>query len=660
MLGYKNRVFNDFYEFFMISQQICKDKLLLNISKISLVTALTSLNLGAVLFFVSIVYNKYVSVASYSRMRLLYIIGVVLILPLILFSQWIVSRAESWVFPRTFPDIRTRKILAIFWVTAICFLIYQNNFLFFPIPPIFHNEYWFLILLFGIPFVILFFIACLHTGFNKIKRAFYYFLILQIGFLVLALFIAYVFWSPSPWMSVNFNAAFSSVVQAVHMKLPLVDYYAQYGYYSKFLSFIFLIVPLTLTSYSVVSALLCIAVFVFLFFGMRNVVSNPFIRVAALMACFYALFYYEGMPYWANLPIRLIFPSLVFWLISEYNLNQSDKLYYLIFCIVTLAIAWNVDTGVVLFFSWLFFSSYMKFINFGQRSSIKPISQVWLTGFLFLAAMLVLYGVATWIMRGVFPDYANIFIFQDLFFNLGIMSFSMKALDSWSLVILVYIAGFVYGLSVVAQTGRHNDCYKNAPTIMFLCFIGAGFFSYFVMRSYPPTIFVVCWPAIIILAIFADVMVRLNRRFIAFLAILPLIFWSLTSSMNSLPPYSIHISVRERQYLAQLSSQRAWIKSLGLEKKEVVILSDNSGIFYMDSDSNSPILIPGSTEILSEVFVKRIVQYIENRKNTSRLILDKSMVYYSNPLFHDVRKLSALAVVTKKSPDGVLTFFEFK
>jgi hypothetical protein len=632
----------------------------LDLNKISLLTLLSSLGLIVILYIVNRFYiYSHASVNPYQLMRLLYVVGLILILPLILSSQWVLSRIECFVFPRAFPAARVKKILAVFWIALITYLVVQQNFMFLPVDSIFFSKYYLSFIVLG--FLLIY--CCLSTRPSKIKTYVYYALILLSIFVLMALFgqnALWIYYSPSVLFSSNFNAVFSSVVQASHQKLPLVDYYAQYGYYSLFLSFIFQLIPLTLRNYTLVMSTLVVMIFAFLFLGLRNVIANYFIRFVGLMACVYALFLVGGV-YWANLPVRYFFPSFVFYLVSQYNLTRSVKLYYFIFLIVTLSVAWNLDTGAVLFFSWLFILSYIKLTASNLKFPMRPLLKIWMTGFVYVCVMLGLFATYTWLEKGVLPDYSHIFIFQHLFFGLGIMSLPLKSLDTWSLVILIYIVGFIYGLSV-ARTETNEALHNRAAIIVFLCCMGSGFFSYFIMRSYPTNIFVVCWPAVILLAIFSDSMVKADRP-LAFFSLLPLILWALSAMAMILPSSLLPLFRQLPQIVGQdlivLSAQREWVKSLGLEKKNVIILSEKSGIFYMDSHAINPVFIPGATEILSPIFVSRIVEYAKNSKVSGFLLVDIKMTYYTHPLFDELRNLYALLPVVKKSSDGELILFSF-
>lgn len=643
----------------MFSKLICHNSLQIDLNRVSIVTTLTILILSVFLVFVSTVYQQ-IYANPYLQVRFLYISGIILILPLIWFSMWAVSKMENMFSSNFFQSNKLKRSLIIFWSVVIGFLITKNNFLFFPIFIIANSRYCIWLLFFGIIFTTF----CLRNKFGKIERTFYYFLILLVILLAYKLFFDYIFWfdHPNKWMLINFNATLSSIVQANHGMLPLVDYYAQYGYYSQFISFFFHYIPLNLTSYSIFMASLSIAIFVFLFLGIKNLLTNRFIHTATIISCFYILYYSVYIPYWANIPIRLFFPSLVFWLVTQYNLTKNSVLYYLIFFLATISIAWNMDTGFVLFFSWLCFISYIKLCDSCSKLNIGNVFKMWFTGFIFLCAMTLFYATETFLTRGVLPDYTKLFIFQDLFFGQGIVNVPMKAVDSWCLIILIYIVGFVYGLS-----GRKNNfCDKNTPIVMFLSFMGTGIFSYFIMRSYSTNIFIVSWPAVIILAIFADKMVKTNRRFIAFFILIPLISLSLSAISNAvskvLPSLNFTNFVHHipKQEWSQILFQREWIKSLGLQKKNVIILSDNSGIFYLDSGSINPVATPGATEIFSELFVNRIEKYMDSGKASGFILVDMKMVYYSSTLFDGVRnRLKGLSPIST-SPDGALMLFPLK
>ncbi len=83
----------------------------------------------------------------------------------------------------------------------------------------------------------------------------------------------------------------------------------------------------------------------------------------------------------------------------------------------------------------------------------------------------------------------------------------------WNMVILIYIAGLSYGIKVLFD--RNTD--RTIKSIVFLSILGLGIFSYFQSRSYDGNLFAVCYPAILILTIFMDKLLRQKVcfRFIA-------------------------------------------------------------------------------------------------------------------------------------------------
>lgn len=609
---------------------------------------LTVLSLALILSIYKFTGHK--ASSQYRQVKTLYLLGVALILPLIFISYLLLENVNRIIFLDYFIS---KKTVTFFWITFVIFLCSRKNFLLLPTKAVISSQYGILLLLFGIELIL----CCLNMGNHKLNKIFFCVLI-TVTFIMLFLIFRANFQticSEGTWNWINFNTVFSSVVQASVGQLPLVDYYAQYGYYSLFLKSIFNLIPLTVLNFTWIMAILTYAVFLFLYKGLRTVIINRFICVTAFIACMYALLIYRDyMVYWAYLPVRLIFPACVFWLVCLYNLNRNSKLYHLIFILATLSIAWNVDTGIVLLGSWVLFLGYIK-LSVTKKIIMKDIVKILITGFLYISVMLIIYAIYAHAIKGMWPEYQKIFIFQQMFFGQGIVSLPIKVFDTWTLVILIYICGLGYSFSTLFEKSKQKPN-QDAALIMFLSIMGIGFFSYFIMRSYVTNIFVVSWPSFVILAIFAD---RMNFifRLAAFFSILPLIFLSLNAiSLTSMPADLSLLSVPKGH---GLRDQREWVKNLNLQYKNVIILSDKSGIFYLDSKSRNPIALPGSTEIMHGFFIERIIEYIKTSTKRGYLLIDSEMTLYSLPIFEDLHQLTLRLPVVSQSSDKKLTLFAF-
>ncbi|OQW91723.1 MAG: hypothetical protein BWK78_03780 [Thiotrichaceae bacterium IS1] len=165
----------------------------------------------------------------------------------------------------------------------------------------------------------------------------------------------------------HFNPVFYPVSQILQSKTLLVDLTAQYGLYGHFLEPIFKIFDLTVLNFSIVMALLVAASFYFIFLVLQRTVKNSIIILLGFASIsFYNYLAFKmgtGEPYFQYTPIRFFFPCLILYLSVVYFKGRNKNMYYLTFIASSLSLLWNLETGVVVFLSWLLSLMYFELLR---------------------------------------------------------------------------------------------------------------------------------------------------------------------------------------------------------------------------------------------------------------------------------------------------------
>ena len=461
------------------------------------------------------------------------------------------------------------------------------------------------------------------------------------------------------WSSVtnHFNATFYSVVQVYFGKAVLIDFPSQYGLYPHFLNPIFKITGLTVITFSIVMGILLVASYLFIYKVLEETVEN---KVLILVGYPFVIFYgylllrlVSPGPYFQYNPVRLIFPTLMIYLAHKYLKSKNQILYYLSFVIYSVAILWNLDTGIIVFLAWIILLIYEELFNKDYYTVVKNSLKHIMTGLLFIVGIVTIYAYYTYIVYGNYPNFLNFFEYQKYFYIYGFYMLPMKLFEPWNLVILTYMIGLSY--SVMALIKREGTV--RVKMIFLLSILGIGLFSYFQGRSHINVLTVVWYPALILLVIFTEDILKSSRRLpckTTYLIIGAYLLFICSSGFAALLTNSNEINKTFTNYQKDSGTM---IKSINFVKEqvrnheEIIILSHFSSVYYLESQTTCPINIPGFTELLLREDYEKIESYLKSNSG-NKIFIDKSMI---NEEF--MKRLNVFYKEDGISSDGRLALF---
>ncbi len=290
---------------------------------------------------------------------------------------------------------------------------------------------------------------------------------------------------------IHFDAVFYSMVQ-VFKGVPLsVDGFTNtYGLYPYFLNFIFKITGLSVLKCSIAFCVLIALSFLFILLFLKNTVDHKLVILLGFTSVVFLpnlskqlldlKIYGQTMPYYAYLPIRYIFPCLLFFLSALYIKNNSKYLYILSSIICSLALLWNFETGAVTTLSWMLLNFYSELEQKKAGAFLKNILMHTIKIFLVMIVTILLF-------------YLTIFIFYGRILNLGSLLYALKIfskyyfgmlpmplLHPWNIVVLAYIVGI--GVSVRAVLEKNMTPWSKY--VFLVTIMGTGMFSYYQGRSH--------------------------------------------------------------------------------------------------------------------------------------------------------------------------------
>lgn len=413
------------------------------------------------------------------------------------------------------------------------------------------------------------------------------------------------------------NPIFFPISQVVAGKTLLVNLTSQYGLYPIFLEPIFKRVGLSMLSLTSTMGILLSLSFLFIFLFLHRVIKNKLILFLGFSTIMF--YFLDGSaspyPYFQYWPIRTLFPSILLFLSTFYFQSKNKLLYYTLFFVSAVAILWNFDSGIIVFFSWMLGLFYMEIFNTDIKIIIKNIFFHFICGLMSIGLVLSGYTLYSFLRSGQFPNMSLFFLYQKLFYD-GFMMIAMPFPHIWILIMLIFLSGLLWSIrSWVA----HNSNYK-IFSIFLLSILGIGLFSYYEGRSHDATLYTPLYLPLMLLSIIADnifdVAVKNSKLYghvLLFSFILFFILASPLSILNNSHRYFKSVKSGFDSFFPRtqttLSNNVDFIKSNTSNGESVVMLTGPfDGAYFGETHTRSVLDIPSFTE----VFFKREADYIIN------------------------------------------------
>lgn len=321
---------------------------------------------------------------------------------------------------------------------------------------------------------------------------------------------------------VHFQGVFYAMVQVHHGRTILADFTTAYGLYPHFLDPIFRLIGLSASSFSLVLAGMTATLFALLWFSLRSYLKNQ-----TLAAFSWFTLFFLGYPnflmwtdardaYFQYWPIRILAPFVLIAFAPGYFVKPGKLKYFVALIGLSLAALWNLDTGLVAFIAWVLVLVYSEFLGLPPRTATIRATRHVFTSLAVLASVLGTYWIYHRLVSGVSVDFSSAFRYQKIFYATGFYALPMPAFGTWTFVIGVYLSGLTYAVGILLRSPaeRADRSEERARLILLLSLLGIGLFAYYQNRSHE-RVLTNCWyPAVIVLATFADLLLEnfRNRR----------------------------------------------------------------------------------------------------------------------------------------------------
>jgi len=426
---------------------------------------------------------------------------------------------------------------------------------------------------------------------------------------------------------IDFDAVYFSMTQ-VYGGLPmLVGHFTNtYGLYPEFLNPVFKIIGLNIFKFSLVMSLLAGGSFLMNLYFLKQYVSNKIILILGFAAVlFFPYFQFKlSGPFdsvFSYYPIRYIIPSTLLVLAHLYFKRPSLKRYFFICIVMSFAILWNPEMGLVSYIAWFVANIYFDFYNSSGVVNKKKILLHIVSGIGSVAVVFLFYECIIYLFYGRAPDLGLLFSTILVFGKLGFGLLPMSLVHPWNLMALILMTGFIYPAIQLYK----KEVTTKAAIILLVSMVGLGYFVYFEGRSHNYNFSISSGFCFILLTLFGDELwgivkkhnvLLLNMLFIVFLSFIAFSFFELVYNIPEIKDLVFQENDKDTQATQQsdIAANKAFFIEKSKEHQKLFLFTSKreDGIFF-DGSKRESAFIPG----LGDLFLQADLSRIENNLRDS-------------------------------------------
>ncbi len=441
-----------------------------------------------------------------------------------------------------------------------------------------------------------------------------------------------------------FDAHHYSVVlhplwQSFHGMAPL-ETYTTYGGYAFFALPFFKFAGLSSATADFFWLSLVLLTWFFLFKGICVLIRGWFWRCSAIAAvCGLSMMSGSAVRYVQYLPLRMIFPAALFcWIACRCHKKCDSVTICTGAFIAAAAVLWNPDSGIVLLTAWVLYLICIS-LKSGQRQLFKNMG---LGGAACAAAWAVITAVY-YVIYGTFPDFKMLLMMPLTFGRWGNLQLPLPLWGWWYAAALTYIAVLVWAAGKILN----KNLTGKGGVILFTALAGCGLFGYYAGRSHLNNLWLVIYPAVILMAWCAE---RLNSRkhiaLKAFFAFFLFFFmgWGVAGAVcvkaDETP------SEKFTQFFNRLCGD---LEKITAREKRVVYCGPWEALIAIETKAVPAFSYPALEEL---IFKKDVVDYCENINSSKGAFWVVNMSYINKlaPEFLKSRVIRTVYSKIKRAP----------
>ena len=447
----------------------------------------------------------------------------------------------------------------------------------------------------------------------------------------------------------HFDAYYYPILKIQSGLTPLVDFKSLYGNYSYFFA---LILSCFDTNKIFIFSIIC-SILVFISFTLMSVFSYKTIKNKAiwfltmcvvLFTAFFGNFYDYSSVYLQTIPHRIIFPSIILVYILFYMKRNGNKLLMLCgYLICSLALFWNIETGIVVSGTWVLFLLYELFYfnDFNKETLFKCLGIIaWLfvSVILYLVLILAIVYVRTGRLFSLSFLLSGILVFS----GDGCMMLRMPFLHPWILLVIVYSIGLALSIKNF-KTG----CFHTNAIYFILSIFGIGFFAYYQGRSDDGVFYGVLYPGIILFGLFLDKLFEKKKlKGVVCFCCLFLAFYTV-AMFSYMFDYRTRFFLKKRDLRYNYFEKRLQTySSLVSENPNIDFITNYEVMYYdyFDLDDKKP--FPGHVDLFKYEDIEKIISYLKVCRNNV-VIKNDVYVIIKNKYYDDYKLLKEKYSISK-------------
>jgi hypothetical protein len=450
----------------------------------------------------------------------------------------------------------------------------------------------------------------------------------------------------------------------------LVDAIAQYGCYGEFIAPILRVLGSSTVVVTAVFALLQLIAAWAVFIFARTVIRTP----SLLLACILCLFIEVVMnmrarsndPILQYYPLRFIFPALSLLLCMW--LQQRLTVYRILLAGLFggAALAWNLETGLVVCIALGALITYGDFNSPLWKSGKNLLAGFW-RGSVFVFGVAVFLAAFLYYLEsksGTQIDLARYVIFQKTFYFTGFGMILTPAFpDYWTMHAAIILAVLLW---VALHVGKRVTIDPVLVRMAFLAILAIGLTLYYTGRSHPMVLKLVAWPDAILLLFLVDQALRSAALSVQRKRILQRIAIALPAAflLMHVPNVAGHTLLPYWTWSQQTEVEQDidFIKSHTTRGEAIGIVSLNQATLYGETGTIPALSGPGIPEIIRQAELAALHEEIIAHGPEKLFIgagLDKpTAIVVEIPL--DFSRIYARYTLVEKGPNGRLLYLKRK
>lgn len=415
----------------------------------------------------------------------------------------------------------------------------------------------------------------------------------------------------------SFDAVIYSVSQVAVGKTLLSDLPSQYGFFPLFMQPVFKVFGLSIFTFTALCAFLQVCSLASVYAVVQRVVRDKTLltvyTLSLLAVTFGTVEWVLGVddPFFQYWPIRFFWPAISVFVCYQYACRPKLFTAFLMSLTCAIGSIWNADTGLVIVVAFagvlsakwvVLYMSGLKDTEIERRNLLRALALHLLT--FAMCVFLTLFWLAVNATEPLKFDW--LFTYQKTFYGLGFNMLPMPThLFPWMSILGIYLMSLI----VAVQLWAFNPRSKMATFLVYLALLGLGLFTYYQGRSHPLVLIAVCWPALTLLVILSDRVIRavktnlLSKIHLAYpvagLSVLLVFSAVLLIGLPRMFSESVeNFASRNKPHDALVTSELSFIRQHARAGDECVILSLRYGSYHAATGLVSPLKGPGFLELL--------------------------------------------------------------